>query len=362
MARSKLGNDPFRRGAADRQKPPKGSKKTARSEPLEADSQPPAASPPIEAAPAEPVVASPGEHEPIDVPFSPVVTGTAPVVAPEVSDVITPETEPASGEAIELTPAGPVSPVDDFGRDSAFAQRALGALEPIYRHYFRVEAQGLENVPSNGPVILVANHSGAVPWDVAMLTASTALEHPTRRQLRPLIEDFLFHFPFIGTALNRLGAVRACQENAEALLGAGHAIAVFPEGVKGLGKSFRKRYRLQRFGRGGFVKLALRTGAPIVPVAIVGAEETHPVLARLVRPAAALGLPFVPVTPTFPWLGALGLVPLPTKWTIEFGTPIKLDAGPSPDELSIERLTEEVRSGIQGQLDRLLRTRRGLFI
>jgi 1-acyl-sn-glycerol-3-phosphate acyltransferase len=281
-----------------------------------------------------------------------------------LSDVITPETvplpqdEPVTFESAALS--GPPE-VDDFGRDPAFEARALQLLEPIYRRYFRVEVRGLEHLPATGPVILVANHSGALPWDVAMLKAAVALDHPSRRALRPLIENFLFHFPFLGVALNRFGAVRACQENAEALLEAGEAIAVFPEGAKGLGKTIRKRYQLQRFGRGGFIKLALRTGAPIVPVAIVGAEETHPLLARLTRPAAPLGLPFLPVTPTFPLLGPAGLLPLPTKWTIEFAPMMGLGRNPSADELTIERLTEDVRAGIQGQLDRLTRTRRSIF-
>jgi len=388
MARSKLGNDPFRRGAASPDSPrpveaPKEApaakvtrkqRRAAARELAMHETAPEAAEAAEAVAPAlEPAVESPGEPvievapEPVVEPvIEPAVEAVEPAPSPrsvahEVSDVITSETLPLPPRPGEVSPAITPGETDAFGRDPAFAERALRLLEPVYRHYFRVEARGVENVPADGPVILVANHSGAVPWDVAMLAASTALDHPSRRVLRPLVEDFVFHFPFVGTAFNRLGAVRACQENAEALLAAGEAVAVFPEGAKGLGKSYRKRYQLQRFGRGGFVKLALRTGAPVVPVAIVGAEETHPVLARLVRPAAPLGLPFLPVTPTFPWLGALGLLPLPTKWTIEFGSPVRLDARPDADELVIGRLTEEIRAAIQGQLDRLLRGRRGIF-
>jgi 1-acyl-sn-glycerol-3-phosphate acyltransferase len=263
-------------------------------------------------------------------------------------------------ELVSIQP-GSLSTIDAFGRDPDFERRAERMLEVLYRRYFRVTVRHIENVPASGPVLLVANHSGSLPLDGAMLKLALALEHPAQRRLRPLTENFVFHFPFVGVALNRFGAVRACQENAEALLRDGEAVAVFPEGVKGLGKPFRKRYQLQRFGRGGFIRLALRTRTPIVPVAIVGAEETNPVIARLVRPGRTLGLPYLPVTPTFPFLGPLGLVPLPTKWTIEFGKPVLLNADEASDDLTIGRLTEDIRGDIQARLEKLLSQRRGWF-
>lgn len=252
--------------------------------------------------------------------------------------------------------------VDAFGRDPGLEQAALKALEPIYRRWFRVEALDVEKIPAKGQVILVANHSGALPWDALMLKCAVSFEHPVRRTVRPLVENFVAHFPFLGTFMTRFGAVRACQPNAEALLNEGEAIAVFPEGAKGLGKTFRRRYRLQRFGRGGFIKLALRTGAPIVPVAIVGAEETYPLLTRLPGKLSPFNIPYFPLTPTFPLLGPLGLVPLPSKWIIEFGDPITLDAGGRDDELIIEKLTEDIRADIQSRLDRLLARRRSVFL
>lgn len=252
--------------------------------------------------------------------------------------------------------------VDAFGRDPKFEQEALRALEAVYRKWFRVEVLDIEKVPARGPIILVANHSGALPWDAVMLKCAMSLEHPVRRTVRPLVENFVAHFPFLGTMMTRFGAVRASQANAEALLSAGEAIVVFPEGAKGLGKSFRRRYRLQRFGRGGFVKLALRTNTPIVPVAIVGAEETYPLLARLPGKLSPFNIPYFPLTPTFPALGALGLVPLPSKWVIEFGDPIQLDAQGRDDELIVEKLTEDVRADIQARLDRLLTRRRRVFL
>jgi 1-acyl-sn-glycerol-3-phosphate acyltransferase len=181
-------------------------------------------------------------------------------------------------------------------------------------------------------------------------------------EVRPLVEDSVFHFPSMGLFVNRVGAVRACPENAERILGSGGAIAVFPEGATGFGKPFRERYRLQRFGRGGFAKLALRTGARIVPVSIVGSEEIHPMLGRL--PGRTLGMPFVPLTPTFPLLGVAGLVPLPSKWHIEIGAPIDLgEAGPdaAKDDPLVLRLTEHVRSTIQAMLDERLAQRRSIF-
>jgi 1-acyl-sn-glycerol-3-phosphate acyltransferase len=268
--------------------------------------------------------------------------------------------EPAEEEVRDLVSLAS-SEIDAFGRDPVFEQRAEKALAFFYRRYFRVEVRNIENVPDKGAVLLVANHSGSLPLDGAMLKLALSLDHPAHRRLRPLAENFVYHFPFVGVLLNRFGAVRACQENAEALLRDGEAVAVFPEGVKGLGKPFRKRYQLQRFGRGGFIRLALRTKTPIVPVAIVGAEETTPVIARLVRPGRTLGLPYLPVTPTFPFLGPLGLVPLPTKWTIEFGEPLRFTEDEAADDLTIARLTEDIRGDIQARLDKLLSQRTGWF-
>jgi len=185
-----------------------------------------------------------------------------------------------------------------------------------------------------------------------------------RSDFRWLVEDPIIHAPFLGTFLNRLGAVRASQPNAERLLAIGSALAVFPEGMKGTGKLFRDRYRLQRFGRGGFIKLALRTRTPIVPLAIVGSEEAQPILARLDRPARALGLPYFPLTATFPWLGPLGLLPAPTKWSIRFGKPFDFadsEEGAENDEIGVTRRSEDVRRAIRSMLDDMLRTRKFIF-
>jgi len=254
--------------------------------------------------------------------------------------------------------------VDDFGFDPIYDQKVLPFLSFLYDKYFRVEAEGADKIPAEGRCLLVSNHSGTLPYDGVMLKTCVKREHPKHRDVRWLAEDFIFHFPFLGSATNRLGAVRACQENAERLLRQEALVAVFPEGVLGIGKLFKERYKLQRFGRGGFVKLCLRTQTPVIPVAVVGAEEANPMLARVTSFAKALGLPYIPVTPTFPLLGPLGLVPAPTKWKIVFGDPISFsEYGPesADDEILVGRLAERVRTTIQGMLDRAVGDRRSVW-
>ncbi len=254
--------------------------------------------------------------------------------------------------------------VDDFGYDPIYDDKVRPALDFLYTRYFRVEATGVASVPSQGRCLLVANHSGTVPLDGVMIKTALRREHEAARHVRWLTEDFIYHFPYLGGAMNRLGAVRACQENAERLLAQDELVAVFPEGVKGIGKLFAQRYRLQRFGRGGFIKLALRTNTPIVPLAVVGAEETNPLLFRIEHLAKLVGLPYVPVTPTFPLLGPAGLLPAPTKWRMRFGEPLDLSSyGPdaADDDLLVGKLAERVRATIQGMLDHEIGTRKSVF-
>jgi 1-acyl-sn-glycerol-3-phosphate acyltransferase len=253
---------------------------------------------------------------------------------------------------------------DDFGYDPAFEQRALPLFEFLYEKYFRVETSGIDHVPSDGRCLLVSNHSGTLPLDGMMLRLAVRREHAERREVRWLAEDGIFHLPFLGSFTNRMGAVRACQENAERLLAQGALVAVFPEGMKGIGKLFRDRYKLQRFGRGGFVKLCMRTRTPVVPVAIVGSEETNPMLARVEHLAKAVGIPYLPITPTFPLLGPFGLLPAPTKWKIVFGPPIDFSAygaGSAEDEILVTRQAERVRGEIQAMLDRTVAARRSVW-
>jgi 1-acyl-sn-glycerol-3-phosphate acyltransferase len=255
--------------------------------------------------------------------------------------------------------------VDDFGFDPVYEKKVLPFFTFLYERYFRVEVDGVERVPAEGRCLLVANHSGTIPLDGMMLKLAVKREHPQKRDVRWLAEDFIFHFPFLGSFTNRVGAVRACQENAERLLKQDALVAVFPEGVKGIGKLYRNRYRLQRFGRGGFVKLALRAHTPILPVAIVGAEETNPMLLRVESFTKALGLPYIPVTPTFPLLGPAGLLPAPTKWRIFFGAPMDFEeygAEAADDEILVGRLAERVRAAIQAMLDRAVGERKSVWL
>jgi 1-acyl-sn-glycerol-3-phosphate acyltransferase len=255
--------------------------------------------------------------------------------------------------------------VDELGRDPIAAERVLPLLDFLYQKYFRVEVEGIQHLPASGRALIVANHSGTLPYDAAMLMHAVRKETHGRRELRPLVEDFIFHFPWLGTFINRIGGVRACQENAERLLAKDELVAVFPEGIKGIGKLYSERYQLQRFGRGGFVKLALRTRAPIIPCAIVGAEEIQPMLGKVTFLARALGLPYIPITPTFPWLGPLGLVPLPTKWTLRFGAPISLHEEVAPDAIGdrilVGKLAEQVRGRIQEMVNEALAQRKSIL-
>ncbi|MDG2306362.1 MAG: lysophospholipid acyltransferase family protein [Candidatus Binatia bacterium] len=251
--------------------------------------------------------------------------------------------------------------LDDFGYDANFDHALRPLLRFLYRSWWRVETAGLENVPTNGPVILVANYSGTLfAYDGAMLRFAVAEDHGARRSVRPLLDQGVYDLPVLGDVMARCGGVRASDENGESLLARDAVVAYFPEGGGGLGRPFRRRYELDSFGDGGFVRAALRSGAPVVPVAIVGAEETHPVLGRLDWVARKIGMPVVPVTPTFPWLGLGGLLPLPSRWRIEFGTPMAdfAELGPQAagDGVQVTRLTERTRSRVaslvQGAVDR----------
>lgn len=254
--------------------------------------------------------------------------------------------------------------VDEFGLDPVFEERARPLFEFLYKTYWRVEATGLENIPKTGRALLVANHSGVFPYDGAMISMAVRLEHSDHREVRPLVEDFVYHFPFLGPFVARIGAIRACQENAERLLRQGALVAAFPEGIKGNVKYYRQRYQLQRFGRGGFIRLCMHTRTPIIPVAVVGAEEIHPVIARADWLGRLIGFPVLPITPTLPLLGPLGLVPLPSKWHIHFGKPINIGRyGPeaAEDHILVNRLTLKVREVIQEIIKDNLKKRRSPF-
>jgi 1-acyl-sn-glycerol-3-phosphate acyltransferase len=255
--------------------------------------------------------------------------------------------------------------VDDFGFDRDFTEHFyLPVLRPLYRRWFRVEVRGVENIPAEGGGLVVANHSGTIAMDSLMTQVAVHDEHPAHRHLRMLGADLVFQTPVIGNVARKSGSTLAANPDAERLLASGELCGVWPEGFKGVGKPFSERYKLQRFGRGGFVSAALRTGVPIIPCSIVGAEEIYPILGNVKTVARLLGAPYAPITPTWPLLGPLGLVPLPSKWIIEFGAPVSTaDLGPSAadDPMLVFDLTDQVRETIQQTLYSLLMQRRSVF-
>ncbi|MEB3032489.1 lysophospholipid acyltransferase family protein [[Mycobacterium] nativiensis] len=255
--------------------------------------------------------------------------------------------------------------VDEFGFDPHFNEAiALPLLRFFFNEWFRVEVSGIEHLPVDGPALVVANHAGVLPMDALMLSVAVHDHHPSHRNLRMLAADLVFDLPVIGPAARKAGHTMACTADANRLLAAGELTAVFPEGYKGLGKRFKDRYKLQRFGRGGFVSAALRTEAPIVPCSIVGSEEIYPMLADVKLLARLLGVPYFPITPLFPLAGPAGLVPLPSKWHIAFGEPIATtghEPGAADDPMVTFELTDQVRETIQQTLYRLLAGRRNMF-
>jgi 1-acyl-sn-glycerol-3-phosphate acyltransferase len=255
--------------------------------------------------------------------------------------------------------------VDEFGFDQHLNNAVfLPLLRFFFKSWFRVEVSGIENLPETGAALVVANHAGVLPWDGLMASVAVHDHHPTNRDLRLLAADMVFDMPVMGQAARKAGHTMACTSDAHRLLARGELTAVFPEGYKGLGKHFTDRYKLQRFGRGGFVSAALRTKAPIVPCSIVGSEEIYPMIADVKLLARLFGLPYFPITPMFPLAGPAGLVPLPSKWHIAFGTPIETadyDDAAADDPMITFELTDHVRETIQQTLYQLLANRRNMF-
>jgi 1-acyl-sn-glycerol-3-phosphate acyltransferase len=256
--------------------------------------------------------------------------------------------------------------VDEFGFDPHFTDAiVLPLLRAMFSSWFRVEVSGIERLPKTGAALIVANHAGVLPFDGLMTSVAVRDKHPAHRSLRLLAADMVFDTPLLGQTARKAGHTMACTTDAHRLLARGELTAVFPEGYKGLGKHFRDRYKLQRFGRGGFVSAALRTKAPIIPCSIVGSEEIYPMLADAKLLARLFGLPYFPITPLFPLAGPAGLIPLPSKWYIEFGTPIRTadyEESAADDPMVTFELTDQVRETIQQTLYRLLANRRNTFL
>jgi 1-acyl-sn-glycerol-3-phosphate acyltransferase len=253
---------------------------------------------------------------------------------------------------------------DEWGLDWEFVEVVRPFFEFMYYKYWRVESTGLEKIPDKGRALLVSNHSGQLPWDGAMLSTAIYSEHPYQRLSRNLYATWFPTVPFLSTILERGGQVLASVENGTRLLEQDELVAVFPEGIKGVSKLFKDRYQLARFGRGGFVKMALNTQAPIIPVSIVGAEETYISIYKSQTISRLTGLPFFPISLRFPWLGLLSLIPFPTKWFIDFGTPIETKAY-EPDSAQnlvlVSQLSDQVRNIVQEMINSRLSQRRSVF-
>ena len=254
---------------------------------------------------------------------------------------------------------------DQWGLDREFMDVVRPFFEFMYKKYWRVQMTGVENIPAEGRALLVVNHSGQLPWDGAMLATGVLLEHPNQRLVRNLYATWFPTLPFLSDILVKMGQVLATEDNGIRLLEQDELAAVFPEGYKGVGKLFKERYQLARFGRGGFVRMALKARAPMIPVAIVGAEETYVSLAKSNVMAKITGFPYFPISVTWPWLGPIGFIPFPTKWTIDIGEPIPMDGyGPDAGQslVLVSQLTDQVRNVVQNMIyARLARRRSVLF-
>ena len=280
----------------------------------------------------------------------------SPLALPDaLRDVVAQATQRLRGEYSE----------DEWGYDEQFVEIVYPLFEFMYSYWWRVRSSGVAHLPAHGRAMLVANHAGVIPWDAAMMSVAIRKHHPLPRQPRAMVLDWAFKLPWVSVFMRRTGGVVASPYNAMRLLDQEHLVMVFPEGARGAGKPFSRRYQLERFGRGGFVEVALRTGSPIVPVAVVGSEETYPKLGESPGLAKLLGAPYFPLTPTFPLLGPLGLVPLPSRWRIEFCEPIDVSGYPpeaADDRALVLELSDRVRDTIQQKLVENLVARRSAFL
>ena len=265
----------------------------------------------------------------------------------------------------ELARRGPNFEVDEFGFDPQWTESLLTIFKAIYRGYWRVETTGVEHVPSTGRALLVSNHAGVLPWDGTMIKTAVFTEHPHPRHVRALVASQFMGMPVMSWFLRRTGQAVGHPDDTRRLLERDELVLVFPEGTRGTGKNFKDRYRLRRFGRGGFVSTAIRSRAPIIPISVVGSEEIYPMVGDLAPVARLLGLPYFPVTPFWPWLGPLGMIPLPSKWRIQFHPPVHVEeeaVTAADDQHLVMAIADEVRDTIQQGIYDNLKLRRGVFL
>ena len=265
----------------------------------------------------------------------------------------------------QLAKRGSNYAVDNFGFDPEWTESLLPIFKAIYHDYWRIETTGIEHVPASGRALLVANHAGVLPWDGTMIKTAVFVEHPHPRHVRALVASLFMGMPMLSWFLRRTGQTIGHPDDTRRLLEQDQLVLVFPEGVRGTGKGYADRYRLRRFGRGGFVSTAIRSGAPIVPVSVVGSEEIYPMIGDAGPLAKLFGLPYFPITPFWPWLGPLGMIPLPSKWRIQFHPPVHVEVHPpdaGDDQNLVMALSDQVRDTIQQGIYDNLKLRRGVFV
>jgi 1-acyl-sn-glycerol-3-phosphate acyltransferase len=254
----------------------------------------------------------------------------------------------------KITPPSNEFGVDPYGFDLEYAVAAVAPFLWLYKKYFRVQLHGVDRVPAEGRVVLVANHSGQLPFDASMIAVGLLLEKDPPRAVRALVEKWVPTLPFVSTFMARCGQIVGTPENCRRLLAADEAILVFPEGVRGLNKPFRERYQLRKFGP-GFLRMALEANAPVVPIGVVGAEEQAPAIFDVKPLARLLAFPAFPVTPT------LLPFPLPTRYHIHFGEPMRFSGSPDDDDAELERKVGEVEAAVRSLLERGLAERKHVF-
>ncbi len=238
---------------------------------------------------------------------------------------------------------------DEWGLDPDTIKSAVAILKTLYYNYFRVQTTGIQKLPE-GRCLLIANHGGQIPIDAMLVMLSLIFEGHPPRIGRGMVERWVPSLPFVSAFFMRCGQLVGDQHNAKDMLERNECVLVFPEGVRGSGKTIWERYQLKSFGS-GFVRLALETKTPIVPVGIIGCEEAYPGLVKLEKLARFLKVPYIPITPFFPWLGALGMIPLPSKVTLRYGDPIYLEGDPDASEAEIQKMVEKVRAALKVELD-----------
>jgi 1-acyl-sn-glycerol-3-phosphate acyltransferase len=337
---------------------------TAPPDPEPVATAPPMSEPPPAAEPGDPALTSAAIIDFANGLRSAVGRGVDFPSAIERATTVLPGSLRGSGERIAARLSGDYAQ-DEWGYDEELVELVYPFFKFMYEVWWRVTATGVENMPSEGSAMIVANHAGVLPWDATMMRVALYENHQHPRPPRFMVLDWAFRLPWVSAFMRRVGGVVASPYNAMRLLDEGHLVMVFPEGTKGAGKPFSERYRLQRFGRGGFVEMALRTGAPIVPVAIVGSEEIYPKIGESRFLARLIGAPYFPITPTFPALGLFGAVPLPSRWRIEFCPPVDLsEYGPeaAEDRALVFEISEQIRETIQEKLFENLVQRGSAFL